>query len=289
MQSAHGWGLDGETLQHAGARSRASTASPGSTSAIATSPRICSHRADARGRVAQPHHGGNRATHSACSAQVMPMSDDRVRTFVKVRGRGAMPFQEYFVRRRSRGTVEQDRAARRRRARGHSARRSARFATRSAVILAPSNPFVSIGPILALDGMREAMRRVRPRVAAISPIVGGKAIKGPGGKDAARAGASRSPRSASRGFIATSCAVFVLDNADRRCRRTRSKNSGCARSSPTPSWPTKRVRRGSRTWFCARLRCSRLDRRPRMRNAISDLHRNRGHPDGQARATISPR
>ncbi len=52
----------------------------------------------------------------------------------------------------------------------------------SAVILAPSNPFVSIGPILGLNGRARGARAVRERVAAISPIVGGKPIKGPADK-----------------------------------------------------------------------------------------------------------
>ncbi len=109
-------------------------------------------------------------------AQVMPMSDERVRTFVKVRGRAAMPFQEYFVRRRFRGTVERIELRGAERARPLGAALGA-IRDSEAVIIAPSNPFVSIGPILALRGMREAMRRARPRVAAISPIVGGLGMR----------------------------------------------------------------------------------------------------------------
>jgi len=147
-------------------------------------------------------------------AQVMPMSDERVRTFVKVRGRAAMPFQEYFVRRRFRGTVERIelRGAERARPLG-AALRAIRDS--EAVIIAPSNPFVSIGPILALRGMREAMRRARPRVAAISPIVGGKAIKGPAAKMLRALGHQASALGVAR-LYRDLCAVFVLDNADRR-------------------------------------------------------------------------
>ena len=147
-------------------------------------------------------------------AQVMPMSDERVRTFVKVRGRAAMPFQEYFVRRRFRGTVERIelRGAERARPLG-AALRAIRDS--EAVIIAPSNPFVSIGPILALSGMREAMRRARPRVAAISPIVGGKAIKGPAAKMLRALGHQASALGVAR-LYRDLCAVFVLDTADRR-------------------------------------------------------------------------
>jgi len=146
-------------------------------------------------------------------AQVLPMSDDRVRTFVKVRGRPAMPFQEYFVRRRFRGAVERIELRGAARARPH---RDALGAIRgsAATIIAPSNPFVSIGPILALGGMRDAIRRRRPHVAAISPIVGGKAIKGPAAKMLRALGHHPSALGVAR-LYRDICAIFVLDNADR--------------------------------------------------------------------------
>jgi LPPG:FO 2-phospho-L-lactate transferase len=147
-------------------------------------------------------------------AQVMPMSDERVRTFVKVRGRGAIPFQEYFVRRRFRGTVERIELRGASRARPLPAALGA-IRSSEAVIIAPSNPFVSIGPILALRGMREAMRRARPRVAAVSPIVGGKAIKGPAAKMLRALGHQASALGVARLYREV-CAVFVIDNADRR-------------------------------------------------------------------------
>src|SRR5690348_13947873 len=102
-------------------------------------------------------------------ARVLPMSDDRVRTFVKVHARAPMPFQEYFVRRRARGAVERIELRGLERARALPAALDA-IRNSAAVILAPSNPFVSLGPILALRGVRDALRRVRGRVAAISPI-----------------------------------------------------------------------------------------------------------------------
>jgi LPPG:FO 2-phospho-L-lactate transferase len=147
-------------------------------------------------------------------AQVLPMSDDRVRTFVKVRARGAIPFQEYFVRRRFRGTVERIQLRGVARAQPLPAALGA-IRNSQAVIIAPSNPFVSIGPILALGGMRAAMRRARPRVAAISPIVGGKAIKGPAAKMLRALGHQASALGVAR-LYRDLCAVFVLDNADRR-------------------------------------------------------------------------
>jgi LPPG:FO 2-phospho-L-lactate transferase len=146
-------------------------------------------------------------------AQVLPMSDDCVRTFVKVRGRDAMPFQEYFVRRRFRGTIERIELRGSTRARPLPSALGAIRAS-DAVIVAPSNPFVSIGPILALRGMREALRSVRPRVAAISPIVGGKAIKGPAAKMLRALGHQASALGVAR-LYRDLCGVFVLDNVDR--------------------------------------------------------------------------
>src|SRR5205085_9341536 len=81
------------------------------------------------------------------------------------------------------------------------------------VILCPSNPFISIGPILAVRGIREAQRSTRAPVAAISPIVGGRALKGP---------AARMMKSMGEGASAAAVAklyrdfvdVFVLDLAD---------------------------------------------------------------------------
>src|SRR5215470_15074900 len=111
-------------------------------------------------------------------ARVLPMSNTPVRTIVAVAGRGPLPFQQYLVRGRGRGRVTHivaRGAARAQPAPGVlTALRRARF-----IILPPSNPFVSIGPILSLHGVRQTVRRGRARVAAISPIVGGAPVKGP--------------------------------------------------------------------------------------------------------------
>lgn len=109
---------------------------------------------------------------------VMPMTDSRVRTFVDVAGSGPLPFQEYLVHRGGRGRV---RAITPRGARGAAPAPGALAAVRRAsfVIIPPSNPFVSIGPILALRDMRRELRATRARVAAISPIIAGAPVKGP--------------------------------------------------------------------------------------------------------------
>jgi LPPG:FO 2-phospho-L-lactate transferase len=147
-------------------------------------------------------------------SRIIPMSDDRVRTFVKLRGRPAIPFQEYFVRGRARGVVEKIELRGIRDARPapgvrHAIRKSA------AIILAPSNPFVSLGPILQLAGVRDAIGRVKSRVAAISPIIGSKTIKGPADKMLRGLKMEVSPLGVAR-LYRDIAGVFVLDNADRR-------------------------------------------------------------------------
>jgi len=147
-------------------------------------------------------------------SRIIPMSDDRVRTFVKLRGRAALPFQEYFVRRRARGVVEKIELRGIEQARPTSAvldsiRKSV------AVILAPSNPFVSLGPILQLAGVREAMRKAKSRVAAISPIVGGKTIKGPADKMLRGLGMQVSPLGVAQ-LYRDIVGLFVVDNIDQK-------------------------------------------------------------------------
>jgi LPPG:FO 2-phospho-L-lactate transferase len=110
-------------------------------------------------------------------SQIVPMSDDRVRTRVCT-PTGELEFQTYFVKRRARDKVISLRFE------GASEATPApgvleTIAGAQAIILCPSNPFISIGPILAVPGIREALRSKRDVVAAISPIVGGRALKGP--------------------------------------------------------------------------------------------------------------
>jgi len=119
------------------------------------------------------------ATRLGVKARVLPMSNSRIETRVLTPA-GDLSFEEYFVQRWYQDPVESVRFA------GASeaepapgvidAIRSAEF-----VLLAPSNPVTSIGPILAVPGVREALRETRARIAAVSPIVGGAAVAGPAG------------------------------------------------------------------------------------------------------------
>lgn len=112
-------------------------------------------------------------------ACVLPMSDDRVATMLDTT-LGTLNFQEYFVRERHQVDV---RAVRFEGAEGARAAPGVIESIESAevVILAPSNPVTSIGPILAVPGVRQALCRTTAPVAAVSPIVGGAAVSGPAG------------------------------------------------------------------------------------------------------------
>jgi len=110
-------------------------------------------------------------------ARILPMSNSRVETRVMTPA-GDLSFEEYFVQRRYQDPVESVRFA------GSSDAEPAPGvieAIRSSdlVLLAPSNPVTSIGPILAVPGIREALRESRVCSAAVSPIVGGAAVTGP--------------------------------------------------------------------------------------------------------------
>jgi len=147
-------------------------------------------------------------------SRILPMSDDRVHTHVKLKGKAAIPFQEYFVRGRARGTVEAIEL------RGLDQARPApgvldAIAASRAVILAPSNPFVSLEPIIGLAGVRAALTQVRERVAAVSPIVGGKPIKGPADKMMRGLGHEVSPLGIAR-LYRDFAGLMVIDQLDRR-------------------------------------------------------------------------
>jgi LPPG:FO 2-phospho-L-lactate transferase len=112
-------------------------------------------------------------------ARILPMSNSRVETRVDTPS-GELSFEEYFVQRWYQDPVKSVRFA------GASDAEPAPGVTEAitsadAVLIAPSNPITSIGPILAVPGIREALVRARGKVAAVSPIVGNAAVAGPAG------------------------------------------------------------------------------------------------------------
>ena len=114
--------------------------------------------------------------------QVLPASDDPVRTMVATDA-GEMTFQHYFVRDRCTPRVRGFRFAGAERARPHPAALAALADPQlRAIVVCPSNPFISIDPILAIPGMAAAIQAAGAPVIAVSPIVGAAAIKGPAAK-----------------------------------------------------------------------------------------------------------
>jgi LPPG:FO 2-phospho-L-lactate transferase len=110
-------------------------------------------------------------------AQVLPMSDDPVRTWVR-NPSGWCSFQEFMIRERAHGIVEglEFRGAEQ----AHPSERAlAAIAGADAIVIGPSNPLASIAPILAVPGIREAIADAPAPVVAVSPIVGGQILKGP--------------------------------------------------------------------------------------------------------------
>ncbi len=117
------------------------------------------------------------------ASAILPMSDDPVRTRVKTREEGWLDFQPYFVGRRCEPAVEAlDFAG------GAAARPAPAVAAAladpalAAIVLCPSNPYLSIDPILAVPGIRAALEHRRVPVVAVSPIIAGQAVKGPTAK-----------------------------------------------------------------------------------------------------------
>jgi len=148
--------------------------------------------------------------------RVVPMSDDAVRTVVHTRDGADLAFQHYFVRDRCVPAV-----------RGFSfqgidrAQPSPGFAAAladsalSAIVVCPSNPFVSVDPILRLPGVEAALRRRRAPMVAVSPIVGGEALKGPAAKMMSELGLPRSAVEVARYYAERQLlSGFVLDQAD---------------------------------------------------------------------------
>ena len=113
------------------------------------------------------------------SARILPMSDERVETRV-LTTEGELNFQEYFVRERFRPEVRSVRFVGAENA-TPAPGVLAEIASATAVVIAPSNPITSIGPILAVPGIRDALRWPDASVIAVSPIVGGAAVSGPAG------------------------------------------------------------------------------------------------------------
>jgi len=212
-QAALGWGIDGDThavMAQLGAYGEETWFSLGDRDLalhIARSARV---------------RAGARVTEACLAAQaslgiagrILPMTDVPVATEVRTDD-GWLEFQEYFVHRRQAPDVLEIRFV------GIEAASptpevAAALAGAAAVVLCPSNPLVSVGPILAVPGMRNLVSAARARgvpVAAVSPIIGGRALKGPADRMLVSLGFESSALGVAR-LYADLVDVFVLDTAD---------------------------------------------------------------------------
>ena len=144
-------------------------------------------------------------------ATVLPMTDAPVRTIIYTPA-GRLAFQDYLVRRRGRDDVRRIEirgAARARPAPGVLAA----LQRSTAIVIAPSNPLVSIGPILAVPAIRHALRLRRAPAAVVSPLVGGRAVRGPLDRMLRGLGLEVSPPGIARLYRGL-VDVFVLDRRD---------------------------------------------------------------------------
>ncbi|HST26128.1 MAG TPA: 2-phospho-L-lactate transferase [Gaiellaceae bacterium] len=151
------------------------------------------------------------AAAAGIEATLLPATDDRLRTWVDTPA-GSFPFQEWFVGRRHADEVDRVRFE------GDDAARPApgvveAIEAAELIVVCPSNPFISIWPILAVEEIRSALERRRVPCVAVSPLVGGRAIKGPADRMTERLAGGTDP-----GRVATTYQglvdVLVFDEAD---------------------------------------------------------------------------
>jgi len=142
---------------------------------------------------------------------LLPATDDRLRTWVETPA-GDFPFQEWFVARQHRDDVDGVRFE------GAGEARPApgvieALEEADLIAIAPSNPFLSIGPILAIAQIRDAIEHRRPPAVAVSPLIGGRSVRGPADRMLARLAGGTGPRQVTdcyKGLID----ALVIDEAD---------------------------------------------------------------------------
>ena len=142
---------------------------------------------------------------------LLPATDERLRTWLATPA-GELPFQEWFVARRHRDEVDGVRFE------GADDARPApgvleSLETADLIAIAPSNPFVSIGPILAVAGIREALEARSVPAVAVSPLIAGKAVRGPAARMLARLGGGTGPQQVTDCYKDLIDAL-VIDEAD---------------------------------------------------------------------------
>jgi LPPG:FO 2-phospho-L-lactate transferase len=151
------------------------------------------------------------ATEFGLRITLLPATDDRLRTLLRTPS-GTFPFQEWFVARGHRDPVDGVDFT------GADSARPAPGVVEAlngadVIAIAPSNPFVSIGPILAVRGIREALERRNAPAVAVSPLIGGRAVKGPAAEMMTRLAGGTTPGHVARCYAGLIDAL-VIDEAD---------------------------------------------------------------------------
>ena len=155
------------------------------------------------------------------ATRLLPATDDPLRTWLETPA-GTFPFQEWFVARGHRDDVDAVRFE------GEQSARPApgvldALAEADLILLAPSNPYVSLAPILAVREVRDALARRRVPCVAVSPLIGGRAVKGPADRMLQRLAGGTSPRHV----------AGCYPGLDRRARRRRRRRATTSTASAT--------------------------------------------------------
>ncbi len=215
-----GWGLRGESWRVMSALERFATVRPPGSGAGATWFGLGDQ--DLATHLYRTHRLREGATLTEVTAEIarafevpvclLPVTDDPIRTVLGVAGQGEIGFQEYFVGRHHDVPITGVRFA----GADAAVATDATLATlREAelLVIAPSNPIVSIGPVLAVHGVRELVAERRAATVAISPIVAGRALKGPADRMLAELGHDVSAVGVAR-LYRDLVSVLVIDRAD---------------------------------------------------------------------------
>jgi LPPG:FO 2-phospho-L-lactate transferase len=154
---------------------------------------------------------GSLAAALGVETRLLPATDDRLRTWLDTPA-GSFPFQEWFVGRGHRDEVDAVRFE------GADEARPAPgtlelLRDADLLLLAPSNPYISLAPILAVRGLRDALAARRAPCVAVSPLIGGRAVKGPADRMLARLAGGTSPRHVAARYEGLVDAL-VVDEAD---------------------------------------------------------------------------
>jgi len=216
-----GWGLAGETWRSMEALERFGAVRPPGSSAGGTwfglgdqdlaTHLYRTHRLQEGARLTDVTAEVARAY--GVGVRLLPVTDDPVRTMVQVAGEGEIGFQDYFVRRHHQVPITGVRFD------GADAATVAPEAIDALsgaelIVIAPSNPIVSVGPVLAVPGVRPLIEQARARVVAVSPIVGGRALKGPADRMLAELGHPVSVAGIAR-LYRDMAGTLVIDETDR--------------------------------------------------------------------------